>query len=110
MSASQIAQERRGRQEAAGFAAHSRAGDYGPMRTPGEAGMVQRPSVTMSANLARVPMSEIRVRPALAPQSAAVPEIAERGGDRGGGARPARRHRHCLVPVAFGWRTPLFHR
>src|ERR1700682_5803928 len=34
------------------------------MRELGEAGMVQRPLVTMPSNLAHAPMPEVRVRPA----------------------------------------------
>ena len=55
--------------------------------------------------------SRVRDRPAVAPQPPALAQIADRGGDRGGGrGRPARRDRDRAVPAALAGGAALFHR
>ena len=89
------------------------------------------PLVTMPSNLARQPEPQLRVRnaargdldalmelehrasrpTALAPQPAAFSQIADRGGDRGGGGgRPSRRQCDRAVPAAVAGGAALFDR
>ena len=89
------------------------------------------PLLTMPSNLAHAPAAEIRVRKAERGDLDALTELehrvfatdrlsrrslrrflsfAERGGDRGAGGRPARRHRHRAVSAALGRRASLFDR
>ena len=54
--------------------------------------------------------SRVRDRPAVAPQSAALPQIEDRAGDRGGRRRQPGRCRRGAVPSALGGGAALFHR